>query len=68
MKSEKSWWGIVGAIALESIAIIDLAVDLYTGKKTYTELLCVLTFCAISAVVFIYIIKRNRRKSRGNNK
>lgn len=68
MKSKKTWWGIAGAIALESICIIDLAVDLYTGQMTYTELICVLAFCATSAVVLISIIKSKNRKSRESNK
>lgn len=63
MNAGKTWWGIVGAIVLESIWSVDLAVDLYTGQMTYTKLLCVLALCVISAVVFIYIVKRSRQKN-----
>ena len=68
MKSGKSWWAMVGAIALESIWIIDLAVNLCAGEITYAELLWALTFCSVSAVVFVSIIKSKNLKGRENAK
>ena len=64
MDAGTSKWGIVGWILLESIWIIDLAVDLYTGEMTPTKLILLLMFCAMSAAIFISVIRRKRRKSR----
>jgi len=62
MKSGKSWWTIIGLIIWESITFIDLAVDLYTGEMTVTELIKLLTFCLLLTVIIYYIVKRRRYK------
>lgn len=64
MKSKPALWGIVGWIILESVWIIDLGIDLYTGEMTCKDLIWMLAFCALSAVVIISFLKRWRRKAR----
>ena len=66
MKSGKSWWAIIGAIVLESIWIIDLAIELYTGEVTYTELIITLAFCVVLAGLICSIFRRKRQKDRVN--
>ena len=68
MKSKTSLWGIVGWVIIESIWIIDLAVDLYTGEVTYKDFILMLVFCAFSAVVIVSVIKKMKRKNRERNK
>ena len=64
MKSGKSWWTMIGLIIWESITFIDLAVDLYTGEMTVTELIKLLIFCLLLTVIIYYITKRRRHKNR----
>lgn len=64
MKSKKSWLSIVGLILWESIAFIDLGIDLYSGEITYTKLALMLTFCLLLAIFICYLIRRRIRKSR----
>lgn len=68
MKSGKSWWAIIGTIVLESIWIVDLAIELYTGEVTYTELVFMLMCCLILAVFIYFMIRRRIQKSRENGK
>lgn len=62
MKSRKSWWGIIGSIAMELVLFIDLGIDLHTGEMTYRELILLLMFCAILAVTIHFFIMRRKRK------
>ena len=64
MKSGKSWWSILGVILFESIWVIDLGVDLYTGEVSFTDLILTLTFCFLGAGFLCYIFRRKRRKER----
>ena len=64
MKSRKSWWSIVGAIIGESILFIEIAVELYTGEITSTELIEMFVFCLLLTVVLYSLIKRRRRKNK----
>ena len=64
MKSGKSRWSVVGLIIWESIALIDLGVDLYTGEITVKELIVTLAFCLLGAIFMYYVFKRIR-KARG---
>lgn len=65
MKSGKSWWNIIGSIILESILFVEIAVDLYTGELTCTDLILMIIFCLLLAVIIHSIIMRKKRKSRG---
>ena len=62
MKSAKPWYAIVGCIIFESIWIIELAVELYTGRMTLTEFLCILAFSLVVAAVIFNILKSRKRK------
>ena len=62
MNSLKSWWKVIGLILWESIAIIDLGIDLYTGEMSPTEFFLTLSFCLTMGVLLYYIIKRRTRK------
>ena len=64
MKSGKSRWSVVGLILWESIAFIDLGIDLYTGEITCTKLILMLTFCLLLAIFMYYVIRRRIRKTR----
>lgn len=64
MKSRKSWWSIFGVILFESVWVIDLGVDLYTGEMSFTDLILTLTFCFLGAGFLCYIFRRKRRKER----
>lgn len=65
MKSGKSWWGIIGSIVLESILFVEIAVELYTGEMTCTDLVLMLSFCLLLAVIIHSVIMRKKRKNRG---
>ena len=67
MKSGKSWYSILGLILFESIWVIDLGIDLYTGETSFTDLALTLTFCFLGAVLLCYIARRKRRKDREKN-
>ena len=67
MKSAKPWYAIAGCIIFESIWIIELAVELYTGRMTLTEFICILAFSLVVATVIINIIKSKRQKSKDKN-
>ncbi len=63
MKSGGFSWGVIGAIIFESIAFIDLAVDLYTEQMTVDELCCMLVLSVLLAIpIFAFIRNRCRRK------
>lgn len=64
MKSKKSWLSIVGLILWESIALIDLGIDLYAEEISYTKLVLMLTVCLLLAICMYYLIRRRIRKSR----
>ena len=66
MKSRKSRWRIVGLILWETIALIDLGIDLYHKEITYTKLVLMLTFCLLLAIFMYHIIRRSIRKKRRN--
>ncbi len=68
MNAKRPWWGIIGSILFESIWIIDLGVDLYTGEVSFSDLVLTLAFCFIGAVFLCYIVRRKRQKDRANNK
>ena len=64
MKSKKSQWSVVTLILWESIAFIDLGIDLYFGEITCIKLIFMLTFCLLLAIFIYYIIRRRIRKTR----
>ncbi len=68
MKPKKSWWNIVGLILWESIAFIDLGMDLYSGDITCTKLILMLAFCLLLAILMYYVIRRKIRKTREKTK
>jgi len=61
MKSRKSWWSIVGSIILESILFIEMAVELYTGEMTVSELILMLGVCFVLAVFIHFIIMKRKQ-------
>lgn len=65
MKSGKSRWSVVGLIIWESIALIELGVNLYTGEITVTELIVTLAFCLLVAIFAYYVGKRIRKARSG---
>lgn len=67
---KRTIWGIIGAIIWEAIWIIELAVELYRGEITYTDIISTAVFCLLFAALFISIllaIRRRRQKGRENN-
>ena len=64
MKSRESRWSVVGLIIWESIALIELGVDLYTGETTVTKLILTLAFCLLIAIFMYYLIRKRIRKVR----
>ena len=64
MKSGKFSWGVIGAIIFESIAFIDLAVDLYTGQMTVDELWWIRALCVLLSIPFFVFIRNRRRKNK----
>lgn len=61
MKSGKSWWKPIIWIIGESIWVIELAVELYTGEMTTADLISILAFCTITTAVIFYFLKRKKR-------
>lgn len=64
MKLQKTPWGLIGSIVADSILFIELGIDLYTGRMTGKELIELLAFCLILAVIIYYVIVRRKRKNR----
>ena len=64
MKSGKPSGSVIGAVIMESILFIEIAVELYTGEITSTELIEMFVFCLLLTVVLYSLIKRRRRKNK----
>ena len=62
MKFGKSWWKMPGLILWESIAFIDLGIDLYTGKMNTAKLVLILTICLVVAIVLRNWFRKNRQR------
>lgn len=62
MKSKKSLWRTIGAIILESILFVEVAVELYTGEKNLSDFGIIITFCLLLAIPFVMIMKWKRKK------
>ena len=65
MTPGKPWWSVIGLIIWESIALVDLGIDLYTGETTGTEFALTLVLCLLIAIFMYYLIRKWIRKNRG---
>lgn len=61
MKSGKPSGSVIGAVIMESILFIEIAIDLYTGKMSWTDLSMILTICLLLAIPIVTIMRKKRK-------
>ena len=64
MKSKTIPGSTIGLIIGEGIWVIDAAVDLYTGKMTYTEFFILITLSLFLALAFHNFVIRKKKKNK----
>ena len=50
----------IGSIVLESIMVIEIAIELYTGEMTWTELCWMLILCVLLAITIFLFLRKKR--------
>ena len=60
MKSGKPSGSVIGAVIMESILFIEIAIDLYAGKMNWTDLSVILTICLLLTIPIVTIMRKIR--------
>lgn len=66
MKSRKPSRGVMGAIIVESVLFLEVAVELYTKEKSLSDLMMIIAISLLLAIPFVMIMRRKRKNRYGS--
>ena len=54
----------IGSLIADCILILEIIIDLYTGRSTPTKLLWAIAFCAILTIPVVVLLRKYARKRK----